>query len=135
MRPYLLLIFSCLQQYVVAQGFEETFRFEDPENSADIRHTRDEILKHSASTQKSWEGEYRGNYGDDSFDSIFVSVKDGFAMLEHGNTGIHAGNCGVIEVKNSEISVFLRYKERHHSIRFSKQLLIVPWGDAYFLVP
>ncbi len=55
-------------------------------------------------------------------------------FLPHGIFGVHAGNCGAIEVKNSEISVTFKYAEER-STGFPTQLLIVPWGDAYFLVP
>ncbi len=134
MKPLALLIFSCLQQYVVAQGFVEPFRIDDAERANDIRHTRDEILKHSPSTLNPWEGKYSGDFGTDTYTSIFVSVKHGIATNEHGVSGVHAGNCGVIEVKNSEIFVSFKYAE-DQSTGFPTQLLIVPWGDAYFLVP
>ena len=115
MRPLFVLVFACLQTYVIAQEYVEPLRIEDAKLAADLRRTRDEILKNSPSTLNPWEGEYRGNFGDDSYDSIFVSVEQGFAMLEHGNSGIHAGNCGEIKVVNSEISIFLKYKERRRS--------------------
>ena len=56
-------MFSCLQTYIVEQGFVEPFRVDDAERATDIRHTRDEILKYSPSTLDPWEGEYRGDFG------------------------------------------------------------------------
>ncbi len=106
MKSFFLLFFL-LQSYIIAQDFEETFRIENAKLVADVRQTRKEILKHSRSESNPWEGEYLGNSGADTFTSIFVSVKHGIATLEHGIFGVHAGNCGVIVVNDSELSVSL----------------------------
>ena len=108
-------------------------RIDDRELAAEILKTRDAIRKEKG-TLHAWEGEYFGEQGSDTFVTIFVSAKHGLALLEHGIFGVHAGNVGSIQVENSEITVTLKHEERF-LWSFSTQLLIIPWGDTYFLVP
>lgn len=129
MRCLSLLLFFCFHATLVAQPM----RIDDRERATEIFKIRDAI-RQAKGTLAAWEGEYSGDHGADTFVEIFVSAKHGLALLEHGIFGIHAGNVGSIQVENSEITVTLKHKDRIHG-SFSTHLLIIPWGDTYFLVP
>lgn len=129
MRCFSALLVLCFHATLMAQPT----RIDDRELAAEVVKTRDAIREEKGKLE-AWEGEYFGDQGADTFVTIFVSAKHGLALLEHGIFGVHAGNVGSIRVENSEITVTFKHEERFPG-SCSTHLLIVPWGDTYFLVP
>lgn len=81
-----------------------------------------------------------GIYGDvgyiDEITSIAITVDSRIAFERHGCTGLIEANVGTFEQDGECLQVEWHYPVQHpNRPTVSKQLLLVPWGQALFLVP
>lgn len=124
--PILLFVFACTNSQVHAQPGTEAIDAKIESKLKEIEAELKSLESHP------WAGSY-SNVGTDEVDVISISPSGKIVNLTKGQGAGH-GNCGTAKAVGQELQVKWDYDEAGRACWLGERLLVVPWGNATFLI-
>lgn len=124
--PLLLFVFACTNSKAHAQPTKETIEATIESKLKEIEAELKSIENHP------WAGSYE-NVGRDEADVISIAPS-GKIVTFTKYQGKGYNNCGTAKVVGQELQVKWDYDETSRACWLGDQLLVVPWGNATFLI-